>query len=133
MSSPTPQAVLQAGDTETLYRRAGEGPPVLLLCSGVLAEPRGGHLFERLARHARVIAAAVPRGMSAVEVLETWLGEVTEGLGLVRPTLVIDAALGAGLLEGAETITFDGVIVAATDGGDATVIAELVRGFLDSR
>ena len=139
MSRPPVEAVLQAGDTETLYRRAGDGPPVLLVCSGALAEPLGGLLFERLATRARVIAAAVPPGASAADVLADWLDDVTEGLGLMRPTLVIDEALAAGLLGGAPDApaapaAFDGVVVAAAtgatvavEGGDAAAIAEVVR------
>lgn len=120
MSRPPVEAVLQAGDTETLYRRAGDGPPVLLLCTGVLAEPLGGRLFERLAQRARVIAPILPRGGHATEVLAGWLDEVTEGLGLVRPTVVIDEALAPTLLDGdvAAPARFAGVVVAIAAGDD---------------
>lgn len=131
MSRPPVEAVLQAGDTETLYRRAGDGPPVLVLCSGALAEPVGGHLFERLALHARVIAAAVPPGVPAADVLAEWLGDLTEGLGLVRPTLVLDEALATDLLDGDAPDAIAGVVVVGGD--DAARIAELVRAFLTAR
>lgn len=114
-------AVLQAGDTETLYRRAGDGPPVLLLCTGALADPFGGRLFERLAMRARVIAPILPAGGDLTAVLADWLDEVTEGLGLLRPSVVIDEALAPALLDGevAASARFAGVVVAVDAGGDA--------------
>lgn len=118
MSRPPVEAVLQAGDTETLYRRAGDGAPVLLLCTGALAEPLGGRLFERLAAHVRVIAPSLPSTEGAAEVLATWLDEVTEGLGLVRPSVVIDESLASALLDGAvgPRESFAGVVVAVPAG-----------------
>ena len=120
MSRPPVEAVLQAGDTETLYRRAGDGPPVLLLCTGVLADPLGGRLFERLALRARVIAPILPGGGRVTAALADWLDEVTEGLGLVRPTVVIDEMLAPALLDGdvAAPARFAGVVVAIGGGDD---------------
>lgn len=125
MTRPPVEAVLQAGDTETLYRRAGNGAPVLLLCTGVLADPLGGQLFERLAQHVRVIAPSMPSAGRAAEVLATWLDEVTEGLGLVRPSVVIDEALAAALLDGevAAPAAFAGVVVAVEAGSAAAARA----------
>jgi hypothetical protein len=129
MSRPPVDAVLQAGDTETLYRRAGDGPPVLLLCSGALADPLGSRLFERLAMRARVIAPVMPRG-DASDVMVTWLDEVTEGLGLVRPTVVLDAALAPVLLDGDVVAAerFARVIVAVDGAGDERAARLATRG-----
>jgi hypothetical protein len=154
MSRPPVDAVLQAGDTETLYRRAGDGPPVLLLCSGALADPLGSRLFERLAMRARVIAPVMPRG-DASDVMVTWLDEVTEGLGLVRPTVVLDAALAPVLLDGdvvaaerfarvivavdgagderAARLATRGAIVVPVTGADASAVAAAMLPFLDPR
>ncbi|HUQ05227.1 MAG TPA: hypothetical protein VM261_22140 [Kofleriaceae bacterium] len=130
MSRPPVEAVLQAGDTETLYRRAGDGPPVLLLCTGVLADPLGGRLFERLATRARVIAPACPAGSRATDILADWLAEVSEGLGLERPSVVIDEGLASALLDGelAASERFASVIVAVAGGSDASErAADLAR------
>ncbi len=129
MSRPPVEAVLQAGDTETLYRRAGDGPPVLLLCTGVLADPLGGRLFERLATRARVIAPACPAGSRAADVLAEWLDEVREGLGLERPSVVIDEGLANALLDGelATSARFASVIVVVAGDGDAGRAADLAR------
>lgn len=125
MSSHPVDAVLQAGDTETLYRRAGAGPSVLILCNGALAEPLGGRLFERLAVRFRVVATALPDGDAGRELLATWLGDVLEGLGLVQPSLVLDATLADALLGDAlAPEAFAGVVavVGAGPQADATAV-----------
>ncbi|HVK75022.1 MAG TPA: hypothetical protein VM734_16955 [Kofleriaceae bacterium] len=127
MSRPPVDAVLQAGDTETLYRRAGDGPAVLLLCTGVLADPLGGWLFERLAPHVRVIAPTLSGAGDPADVLVEWLDGVTEGLGLIRPSVVIDEALAPALLDGSAAApdAFAGVVVAVA--ADGTVAANEAR------
>jgi hypothetical protein len=130
MSRQPVEAVLQAGNTEIVYCRAGDGSPVLLLRTGVLAGPLGGRLFERLAMRARVIAPVIPGGAIATTVLADWLREVTEGLGLVRPSVVIDEAMAAALLDSdvAASERFACVVVAIAGDGDADDrAARLVR------
>ncbi len=124
MSRAPVLAVLQAAATETLYGRAGDGPSILLLTSGLPAGPPGGELFAELARQARVLAPVLPRGGAtgdpAHAALASWLGEVCEGLGLERPTVVLDEALVV-LLTGAlaSIDAFAGVVVLVAPGDDA--------------
>jgi hypothetical protein len=98
MSRSAVEAVLNAGDTETLYRRAGDGPHVLILCAARTPdEPLGGRMFDRLATEFRVIAAAAPAGANGTE-LGAWIDELIEGLGLDRPAVILDPALAGMLL-----------------------------------
>lgn len=80
------EAVLLAGGLETPYRRAGHGPPVLLLVDRI-------DLLEALAPHYRVIqplrAPDDPHGPDWPK----WLQDVVEGLGLGCPAVVVDAGL----------------------------------------
>lgn len=80
------EAVLLAGGLETPYRRAGHGPPVLLLVDRI-------DLLEALAPHYRVIqplrAPDDPQGQD----WPGWLRDVVDGLGLGRPAMVVDPGL----------------------------------------
>jgi hypothetical protein len=89
-------AVVQVGNVETGYRRAGRGPSILLLTT---AEPdTDNDLFTALAAHFRVIQPAWPAGVPAAEV-PGWLRGIIEGLGLERPLLLVDAGSEAGAHE----------------------------------
>jgi pimeloyl-ACP methyl ester carboxylesterase len=100
MTTPCHQAVLVTGATETHYRRAGAGRPLLLLFPCGPADSLGNQLLERLATHCRVIAPVRPVGVP----LSRWLRDLIDGLGLDRPYLVADqsiagVALGFALME----------------------------------
>lgn len=86
--------VLRTGTTETQYRRAGQGPPVLLLFPGGTEDELGAQLFDRLAARFRVIAPICPVGVE----LTSWLRDLIEGLGLIRPAIVADEPFGTASL-----------------------------------
>jgi pimeloyl-ACP methyl ester carboxylesterase len=94
------EAVVQTGAFETAYRRAGAGRAVLLL--GVENSPHGAALFRELAARFRVIAPVLPGGDGhdgePSDVMGRWLRGLIDGLGLERPALVADAALGPALV-----------------------------------
>ncbi|UJR78169.1 Hypothetical protein I5071_1960 [Sandaracinus amylolyticus] len=83
---PDGPPVLRTGTTETHYHRAGQGPPVLLLFADATADELGAQLFERLAACFRVIAPVRPAGVD----IASWLRDLIEGLGLIRPAIVAD-------------------------------------------
>ncbi|AKF09324.1 alpha/beta fold hydrolase [Sandaracinus amylolyticus] len=85
-SFPDGPPVLQTGTTETRYQRAGRGSPVLLLFTDATADALGARLFERLAAGFRVIAPTLPPGVE----IASWLRDLIEGLGLIRPAIVAD-------------------------------------------
>lgn len=96
------EAVVQTGEFETTYRRAGLGAPVVLLGRAEGQEP-APWLFDALARRFRAIAPVLPaaarrEGAEACLVLESWLRGLIDGLGLEGPAVVADAALGPALL-----------------------------------
>lgn len=101
---PAIEAVVQAGATETHYRRAGCGSTVLLLFPGGAADPLAALLFDRLARRFRVIAPLPPAGVVAGSAegeqtaVSTWLRDLIDGLGLVRPGVVAGETLAAAVL-----------------------------------
>lgn len=81
------EAVVQVGEVETWYRRAGRGGPVLLLTNRGRDERDA--LFRRLAeKHLVIEPATLPDAATWTE----WLCGVVDGLGLTRPDLVVDAA-----------------------------------------
>lgn len=84
------EAIVQTGETETAYRRAGRGRPVLLLMGA--SSPEGDEVFRRLAGTALVIE---PRAVPAPDLWPDWLRGVVDGLGLDRPDLVVSPALSA--------------------------------------
>jgi pimeloyl-ACP methyl ester carboxylesterase len=97
---PAIEAVVHAGAAETHYRRAGSGAAVLLLFPGGAADPLAARLFDHLARRFRVIAPRPPAGIAAAEPdggeaapLSSWLRDLIDGLGLVRPGLVVHGSL----------------------------------------
>lgn len=98
---PAAEAVLLTDTAETRYRRAGSGSPVLLLFPDGARGPLGGRLFSSLRARFRVIApeppAATPPALAASR--STWLRDLIDGLGLVRPGIVADEALGVAALE----------------------------------
>lgn len=89
-SLPDGPPVLRIGTTETLYQRAGQGPPVLLLLHEGATDELGAELFGRLAARFRVIAPVRPAGVE----ITSWLRDLIEGLGLIRPAIVADEAFG---------------------------------------
>ncbi|MBX3250953.1 MAG: hypothetical protein KF901_27500 [Myxococcales bacterium] len=89
-SLPDGPPVLRTGVIETCYHRAGKGPSILLLFADGIADPLGAQLFERLASRNRVIAPTPPPGVEPT----SWLRDLIEGLGLVRPAIVADEPLG---------------------------------------
>jgi pimeloyl-ACP methyl ester carboxylesterase len=91
--------VLVTGAIETVYRRAGTGAPLLLLCNST--DSPGRQLFEELASSCRVIAPVRPPRVP----FSGWLRDLIDGLGLDRPLLVVDdsiaeVALGFAQVEG---------------------------------
>lgn len=91
--TPTPpidsvHAAVLAGGTETPYRRAGTGRPVLLLVSGS-APDASEELFRALSQSFRVIMPELPDTGDPGE-LAQWLRDVIDGLGLVSPVIVVD-------------------------------------------
>lgn len=78
------EAVVQVGNAETPYRRAGRGAAVLLLSGG--AEAERDRVFRWLAGRQLVIE---PLTRPRVEEWPTWLPGVVEGLGLERPDLIV--------------------------------------------
>lgn len=100
LAAPAIDAVVLTGPTETPYRRAGSGLPVLLL-SGTGGEISGGQLFRELSDQFRVIAPRMPataRERSIALPLSSWLRDLIDGLGLVRPNLVAEEAFGIAAL-----------------------------------
>ena len=93
------EAVVQTGSVETVYRRAGCGPAVLLLAARTVGEAAG--LFDRLAECCRVYAPVLPDGAAGAGCpgsLELWLRGLIDGLGLTSPAVVARATLAAPLL-----------------------------------
>jgi hypothetical protein len=76
------EAVVHAGTMETRYRRAGQGPQLLLLGGGADAEWVAGVIPPLVARF-RVFVPEVPSDAGT-----GWLREMIDGLGLDRPGLV---------------------------------------------
>lgn len=102
-SSTIVEALVEAGGVETRYCRAGRGTPVLLVArAGV--EVRGSRTFAELARHGCVIAPEPPdpattgAGGGPPRIAD-WLRDVIDGLGLERPSLVVDEPFGLDALE----------------------------------
>ena len=94
------------GLTDTPYRRAGRGAPVVVLTAG--ASRAEDALLAALPRQFRVIAPEVPPPATstgeALPGFPAWLGGFLDGLGLSRVALVAEerfgaAALGFALLE----------------------------------
>jgi pimeloyl-ACP methyl ester carboxylesterase len=125
------EALVQTGTTETRYRRAGRGSPVLLLgrpdgCGAVQAS-----LFRLLAARFRVISPEPPRqtrggagatgqGVPAPP-FSAWLRGLIDGLGLVRPAIVAEESLGVAALRFALTdpARVDRLVVVCHDAVDA--------------
>lgn len=84
----TIEAVVQIGSAETPYRRGGRGAAVLLLASGSATERT--RVFQRLTASHLVIE---PLALPAPEDWPVWLRGVVDGLGLVRPDLVVSPDL----------------------------------------
>lgn len=100
LTAPAINAVVLTGSTETHYRRAGSGPLVLLL-SGTGGEISGGQLFRELSEQFRVIAPRMPAAAGEGSIplaLSSWLRDLIDGLGLVRPHLVAEEAFGIAAL-----------------------------------
>lgn len=101
------EAVVQTTDTETVYRRAGKGAPVLLLVAGSGSGVLERTLLHTLSEHFRVFAprfppranGAVPSaGETATVDVSAWLRDLIDGLGLERPSIVADESLGIAAL-----------------------------------
>jgi hypothetical protein len=96
-------AVIQTSLAETAYRRAGAGPPVLLLANAAASAAWLPRLVDPLAREFRVyLPVAVPsadgvRCVAGGPLIDpvAWLRDVVDGLGLVRPAIVSDADFAA--------------------------------------
>ena len=96
--APVAHASLTVGTVETHYRRAGSGPPVLLLGLG---QPSEAEMIDRLAasRGRRVIvpdgtsvAALAPAPTEGESTFVRWLHDFLQGLGLERPAVVAASA-----------------------------------------
>lgn len=87
------EAVLQTGAVETTYTRAGAGKPLLLLFPRGLADELAAELFPRLAARFRVVVPLAPAALGGPELsFSRWMRELIDGLGLEKPTLVVDEA-----------------------------------------
>lgn len=92
-------AVVHTDGTETRYQRAGSGPPVLLLVCGGAAAVARSQLIRELAGSCRVIAPELPdcSGHTPAQAGNgdpaTWLRNVIDGLGLMRPSILADDGL----------------------------------------
>jgi len=138
---PAIEAVVQAGATETHYRRAGSGPAVLLLFPGGADDPPAARLFARLARRFRVIAPRPPASVRAAACfaggdptpVADWLRDLIDGLGLVRPGLVVCHAFGPAALAFSRTDPGRaGALVtlsrdASVPNGAAILVDEMIR------
>lgn len=111
------EAVLLTGGIETPYRRAGHGPPILLLADR-------SDLFQALSHAFRVIQPLHPPGDPHSPDWPRWLQDVVDGLGLGRPALVVDAQL-AGLMRQLATTDPDRIGPVVDAGSGAQVLAEL--------
>jgi hypothetical protein len=128
------RAVVSVGDVDTAYRRAGYGPPVIVLGIGVEA---GERLPERLVpliarcrvivpEHASIGALLLPSGARATP-FSSWFHGFLEGLGIVgvrvvaaagfEPVLGRYAAAHPGELE---RLVLVGAAHGATDGAPET-------------
>jgi pimeloyl-ACP methyl ester carboxylesterase len=95
------QAVVDAGEVETEYVRAGSGQVVLYLRGGPV-DPEEDELFVALAERFRVIvpqstslgATIAPAG-SGDSAFTHWLDGFLEGLGILQASLVVEEPLGA--------------------------------------
>ena len=87
-------ALVQIGDLEVPYRRAGHGPAVLLLAPSARPEERRG-LLDRLASRYRVVE---PTALPAGDDWNEWLRGVIDGLGLERIESVPPGALFVSVL-----------------------------------
>jgi pimeloyl-ACP methyl ester carboxylesterase len=121
---PFTRATVVDGLTETLYRRAGHGAPVVVLAAG--DSPAGVALLDALPRRFRVIAPELPAsrrdgnggGRDVWPAFPTWLSGFLDGLGLGGVAVVAEerfggAALGFALLEPARVER----LVLVLDGG----------------
>ena len=95
------QAVVDAGEVETEYVRAGSGRVVLYL-RGASVDPDEDELFVALAERFRVIvpqstslAATITPAGSGDSAFTRWLDGFLEGLGILQASLVVEEPLGA--------------------------------------
>lgn len=95
------QAVVDAGDVETEYVRAGRGRVVLYL-RATAADPDDDELFAALAERFRVIVpqstslgATVAPPDAGDSAFTRWLHGFVEGLGILEASLVVEEPLGA--------------------------------------
>lgn len=105
MTTASFEAVLIAGATQTTYRRAGAGKPVLLLFPGGLDEPFAALVFAHLAASVRVVAPVLPQTVRATAepaqfelAFATWLRDLIDGLGLPQTILVADEPVACAAL-----------------------------------
>lgn len=115
------KALVQTGSTETVYRRAGQGPTLVLLLGPRSADERD-RLLSSLARAFRVIDPTPPEDVG--DGWSSWLRGVVDGLGLQRPALVADpgTASRAEALARSDPHRFGPVIV-VQPGSDPDAIA----------
>ena len=103
-SSRVIAAAIVTDTGEIRYRRAGRGRPVVLLTSGRTRGLTSALVLQALAGRFRVVAPkyrAVPadvRPDSSAAVC-VWLGDVVDGLGLERPSVVADEEFGLAALQ----------------------------------
>ena len=95
------QAVVDAGEVETEYVRAGSGQ-VVLDQRGAPVDPEEDELFVALAERFRVIvpqstslAATVAPAGTGDSPFTRWLDGFLEGLGILQASLVVEEPLGA--------------------------------------
>jgi hypothetical protein len=102
---PVVRAIVQAGDTETAYWRAGSGAPVIVLGAHDMRDETFSAQLIRLATHCRVIVPEVElpgtrlqrTGDDAPAFVE-WVCSLAEGLGLVGAHVVATEAYGKELI-----------------------------------
>lgn len=145
------EAILHTGAVQTPYRRAGRGPPLLLLVRGTTDER--AEVFLALAREFRVIDPTPPwpgaegprptggRGEDSTAAGEedpppghewgAWLLGVVDGLGLDRPALIVDPGRASliGTLAQSDPHRFGPVIVIRPEDRPESLVSAIRTGY----
>lgn len=123
------EAVVQVGAVETVYLRAGRGERVAVVLAADAAERL--RLVRRFAACYRVVAPVPPvppAGSGGAAHTAAWLHGVIDGLGLDRPTLVLEPALSLLAEQLWRGVAWVGDVVIAAQDDEPDAFAPLVAG-----